>query len=538
MFRVQQSRYNIQSTVGKSFGGASDAHDLVRAPVLLRPVPKQKIRQQLLEQRIRADGRHPLRKSGPFTWCPLVLKSPEPQPLSDVEEAGPVGAAVPRVSAAGAQEPGSSCAEEPGACAAEEHLAGKKRPIDRVSSSTAGDADFPAKSRLRATTKRVAQPNKTATLAPFRSPLRAAANSAASILLEQLEDVSQPDLVETRREAPNGGYYTEDEFLGYYGTDRGTDEWDGAPICDEHDWVVDPVRRIGTMLWPRERPRGTVVLSNGTVAVEVSTFRDDNVTVDILAALLRVRQAEFASQGGGVGTGVGEPRDPDAWDTSVAEPGVEIDIHRTLTEAEYERAWSRWRIQWQARIELTPCVQDMKENTDPSGFNKKMCANFAAYVKIWMGEPQVVNFIIQFGVGPPGDTYPMQQLIAAMRDSKDCGAEDPAGDCGRSRRRALQARRALCEGRQLECRAYCKLNERQMSLCDNYINGTLAREVDEANREYSHAVARTHEYDFGPGQNMCQQGPKCDAIALAPSRQQEQPGAVDPGWSHWSLLEL
>ena len=108
-----------QITVGKSFGGASDAHDLVRAPVLLRPVPKQKIRQQLLEQRIRADGRHPLRKSGP-----LVLKSSESQPLSDDEEAGPVGAAVPRVSASGAQEPGSSCAEEPGASDAEEQLAG------------------------------------------------------------------------------------------------------------------------------------------------------------------------------------------------------------------------------------------------------------------------------------------------------------------------------------------------------------------------------------------------------------------------------
>ena len=37
---------------------------------------------------------------------------------------------------------------------------------------------------------------------------------------------------------------------------------------------------------------------------------------------------------------------------------------------------------------------------------------------------------------------------------------------------------------------------------------------------------------------MSQQESKCDAIALALSRQQEQPGAVDPGWSHWSLLEL
>ena len=121
MFRVQHGRsYQIQPTAGKSFSGGSDAHDLVRVPGLLRPVPKQKIRQQLLEQKIRADGRHPLRKSGP-----LVLKSSEPQPLSDDEEAGPVGAAVPRVTVSGAQEPGSSWAEELGASDAEEHLAGK-----------------------------------------------------------------------------------------------------------------------------------------------------------------------------------------------------------------------------------------------------------------------------------------------------------------------------------------------------------------------------------------------------------------------------
>ena len=348
----------------------------------------------------------------------------------------------------------------------------------------------------------------------------------------------QPDLVENRREAPNGRYYTEDEFLGYYGPDRGADKWDSAPICDEHDWAVDPVERIGAMFWPRERPVGIVVLPNGTIAVEVSTLRDENVAVDLLAALLRVRQAEFASQGGGVGTGVGEPRDPDAWVTSVAEPGVEIDMHRTLTEAEYERAWSRWRIQWQARAENTPGMQETKGNTGRSVVNEKMRANFDAHVKSWMGELQVVKFIIQFGVAPPGDTYPLEQLIAAMRDSKDCGAEDPAGDGGISRRRALQARRALREGIQLECGAYCGPNERQMSLCDDYINGTLAREVEDANREYIHGVARMHEYDFEPGQNTCRQESKCDAIALRASRQQEQPEAVDPGWSHWSLLEL
>ena len=191
-------------------------------------------------------------------------------------------------------------------------------------------------------------------------------------------------------------------------------------------------------------------------------------------------------------------------------------------------------MQWQAKLERTLGMYETRGGTGHSAFNDKMHANFAAYVKIWMGELQVVKFIIHFGVGPPGDAHPMEQLIAAMRDSSDCGAEESAVDASKSSRLALEEQRALCEARQLERSAYCKRNELghgHMSLCDAYNHGTLAREVDEANNEYSHGVARTHEYEFEPGQNMCRLESKCDAIALAPSKQQEQPEVVDPAWS-------
>ena len=98
----------------------------------------------------------------------------------------------------------------------------------------------------------------------------------------------------------------------------------------------------------------------------------------------------------------------------------------------------------------------------------------------------------------------------------------------------MRARKAYLEGKRLERREYWKLDDRQKSLCDDYINGTLAREVDKANREYGHGVARTHDYDFAPGQNMCKQKPKGDAIALAVLGLQAQAGAVDPGRSHQS----
>ena len=63
------------------------------------------------------------------------------------------------------------------------------------------------------------------------------------------------------------------------------------------------------------------------------------VIEDIFATRLRVRQAEFASRQ--------QAENPNAWDTGAAEPGVPIDVHTSLSNQDFERAWSRWRRQWQ-----------------------------------------------------------------------------------------------------------------------------------------------------------------------------------------------
>jgi hypothetical protein len=128
-------------------------------------------------------------------------------------------------------------------------------------------------------------------------------------------------------------------------------------------------------------------------------------------------------------------------------------------------------------------------------------------------------------VGPLGDSYSMQQLIAAVRDSRDGGAGEPAG--GRSQ--ALRARAALREGRGLEHRDYRGLDGRQKALFDAYINGTLARNVDQANDAYGHGIARTNDYGYAPGQNMCKQKPKVQAIAHAVWGTHPHAGAVEPG---------
>ena len=67
-----------------------------------------------------------------------------------------------------------------------------------------------------------------------------------------------------------------------------------------------------------------------------------------------MRQAEFASEH--------HAEDPDAWDTGAAEPGVPIDIHTSLTDKAFGRAWGRWRKQWQARVALTPAQTVLDAN--------------------------------------------------------------------------------------------------------------------------------------------------------------------------------
>ena len=78
--------------------------------------------------------------------------------------------------------------------------------------------------------------------------------------------------------------------------------------------------------------------------------------------------------------------------------------------------------------------------------------------------------------------------------------------------------------------SYRGLDDRQKELFDAYINGTLARDVDQANDAYGHGIARTNDYGYALGQNMCKQKPKVQAIAHAVLGTHPHAGAVEPGY--------
>ena len=59
------------------------------------------------------------------------------------------------------------------------------------------------------------------------------------------------------------------------------------------------------------------------------------------------------------------------------------------------------------------------------------------------------------------------------------------------------------------------MSERGRDLVDRYINGTLAKAVDIANKQYGHGVARTNDFGFPKGTNMCTVQPTDLSIALS-----------------------
>ena len=78
---------------------------------------------------------------------------------------------------------------------------------------------------------------------------------------------------------------------------------------------------------------------------------------------------------------------------------------------------------------------------------------------------------------------------------------------------AHQARKALRDGRcltkQLE-RGIIKLDSiprDERELIEDFHARRLHARVDRANKKYGHGIARTHDFGFAPGENMCRDVP-------------------------------
>ena len=178
-----------------------------------------------------------------------------------------------------------------------------------------------------------------------KGKLLQAAHDAATLLAEKLDDATLDENKPDRRRARNGRPYSKNDFMQWYGDDRGENEWECAPPVEEFNWAAEANGVVGAALWPRSVPHRVRQLPNGEIGLAAATTPNGRLVEELMATLLRARQAEFASAKG--------YRDPDAWNIGVVEPDVPIDIHTQLSEEQLESAWNRWRVQWQKRATLT-----------------------------------------------------------------------------------------------------------------------------------------------------------------------------------------
>ena len=74
---------------------------------------------------------------------------------------------------------------------------------------------------------------------------------------------------------------------------------------------------------------------------------------------------------------------------------------------------------------------------------------------------------------------------------------------------AHRARKALREGERLQRKVesgkvkWDWLSTQQQQLVQDYDARRLHVRVDRANQAYGHGIARTHDFGFQPGENMC-----------------------------------
>ena len=340
---------------------------------------------------------------------------------------------------------------------------------------------------------------------PAGAALAGGAEYAAQGLAEMLEDLERP---EVRRKARDGRFYTKDEFLNQYGDD-GHDKWEEADDVEEYPWGKDDIHSVlGRALWPRETPKQYMVV-DGDIVLAAATCPPAALIQHIFKTLLRVRQAEFEAQAG--------VENPDAWDTGAAEPGVAINATRHLTEDEFGVAYKRWREQWLAKIKLTESQQKQRDAMKPVAFGKQVRKWFEAFLHNWLGNRHVARAIIRYGMTEVGV---VPELLAALskekadvaaerkrrREEETHGAKEPVWKLKVS---AHKARKALRAGERLERKlssgktTWDSLSSEQQTLVNRFISRQAHVDVDNANAKYGHGMARTHDFGFRPGENMC-----------------------------------
>ena len=275
---------------------------------------------------------------------------------------------------------------------------------------------------------------------------------------------------------------------------------------------IHRLRMQGEIVLPRETPKMMMVV-DGDILLAAATCPPAAVVEHLFKTLLRVRQAEFEAQEG--------VNNPDAWDTGAAEPGVAIDVTRHLEDEEFGNAYARWRQQWLERITLYPWQVKLRLELPHHAYVRSTRAWFEAWLHKYLGNRHVARAVIRYGTIEVGVVTRLLEAIEnektqvaeekkRKREAETHGAAEPVW---RLKLNAHLARKALREGESLQRKILSGnkkwewLSLKQRQLLDDFAGRRLHVQVDRANTAYGDGIARTNDFGFRPGENMCRDIP-------------------------------
>ena len=255
--------------------------------------------------------------------------------------------------------------------------------------------------------------------------------------------------------------------------------------------------------------------ADGEVQLAAATCPPADLIEDLFKTLLRVRQAQFEVEAGVTSS-------PDAWDTGAGEPGVPIDLDREFTGVEFGVVYGRWRRQWVEKATLLPWQEKQRQTLAPHDFGRKARSWFEAFLNNWLGCRHAARVIIQYGVSRPAVLTHLIEAIQTERAQVRENAEQARGagePVWKLQRAAHAARDALRAAQSLsrkieEGRATLEsLTPEQRESLEKLARKTLQAEVDRANSEYGHGIARTHDFGFEPGETCARMSPStCEQL--------------------------
>ena len=166
----------------------------------------------------------------------------------------------------------------------------------------------------------------------------------------------------------------------------------------------------------------------------------------------------------------------------------------------------------------------------PHDFGRKARSWFEAFLNNWLGCSHVARVIIQYGVSRPAV---LTHLIEAIQKEKVQEREDAEQAHGagepvwKLRRAAHDARDALRDALRWQRKVqegkvtFDALTPEQRESQEHLAARRLHVQVDRANKAYGHGMARTSDFGFSPGDNMCRHVPIHVRAALRVLKKQD-----------------